>query len=122
MTYVKTLKNMLVLLAVLLLNSVGFAGHTSAMSTMTHEMIGTSHKTDTSASCATLCRTAVVERETVVIRNNENNDEKEPITPFYLQNQSHYFSQVLAGQKQYADSVKPPPKIPIHIQLQVFRI
>jgi hypothetical protein len=120
MSIAKAAGHMLILLTVLLLNSLSF-GHTSAMSTMSHGTGASSHETDTSAKCATLCRTAVIERETIIILENENKDDDEPVASFYLQKQARYSSDTLIGQKLYADSVKPPPKIPIYIWHQVFR-
>ena len=119
------IKNTLVLIAVLLLNSTSLVGHASAMPSMPHEMNSPSHSehsTDSSsASCATLCRTAVVERETIVLRDSENKDNEEPTIPFYAQKQCGYITDLLVSQKRFADSVKPPPKVPIYIQYQVFR-
>lgn len=120
------IKNVFVLLAVLLLNSTSLVGHASAMTSMQHEMHSPNHsehsKDNSPASCATLCRTAVVERETIVLRDSENKDDDEPAIPFYTQKQGGYFSDTLVSQKLYADSVKPPPKIPIYILYAVFRV
>ena len=96
------------------------------MTSMPHEMDNPSHSEhsvdSSSASCATLCRTAVVERETIVLRDVENEDDQEPALPFYVQKQATYFTDNLVSQRQYADSVEPPPKVPIYIQFQVFRV
>ena len=115
------IKYTLVLLAVVLLNSINFAGHTSAMSTMSHEMSGMSHSSTNSSSCATLCRTAVVNKEDAVIRNDENEDDDEPALPFYAQNQPLRLDEEFVSQRLYAAEIKPPPRIPIYILYGVFR-
>lgn len=64
MNLVSIIKKALVLWAVILLNSVGFAGHSAAASAiMPHAMSGTSHSSANSAPCATLCRTAAVSKK-----------------------------------------------------------
>ncbi len=121
MKLIRILRSTALLLAIVLLNSVSLASHASAMPVMSHEMGGMSHGSSDSTSCATLCRSAVFnQEETINSRTDEEDDE--PVVPFYVQNQVGYFSDTLVSQKLYADSVKPPPKIPIYIQLQVFRI
>lgn len=121
MKYLKAFKNAALVVAVMLLNSVTFAAHTSAMPTMSHEVNGGMHHSSSdSASCATQCRTAVFNKEELVASNNDEEDD-EPVLPFYLQNQARQFSDSQVSQKLYADSVKPPPKIPIYILYGVFR-
>lgn len=121
MKYLKALKNVALVLAVLLLNSVTFAAHTSAMPAMSHEMNGSMHHSSSdSTSCATQCRTAVLSKEELVSSSNDEEDD-EPAIPFYAQNQTWLFSDTQVTQKLYADSVKPPPKIPIYILYGVFR-
>jgi len=115
------IKNSLVLLAVVLLNSLTFVGHSAAMSTMSHDMSGMSHGSSDATSCATLCRTAVVNKEETVISNDENQDDDEPALPFYTQAKpSQTDEKSLAGQL-YAAEVRPPPKIPIYIICGVLR-
>jgi len=77
MKYITAIKSALILSAVLLLNSVAFVGHTSAMSTMSHDMGGMSHNSSDTSSCSTLCRTAIVNREENAVRNDENEDDGE---------------------------------------------
>ncbi|MBL8160209.1 hypothetical protein JNJ66_07195 [Candidatus Saccharibacteria bacterium] len=121
MKYITAIKSALILLAVLLLNSVTVAGHTSAMSTMSHEMGGMSHNSSDTRSCSTLCRTAVVSREENAIRNDENEDDDEPVLPFYVQDMNWLSDSKTLKQELYADVIKPPPKIPIYILYGVFR-
>ena len=115
------IRQTLVLLAVVLLNSISFAGHTSAMSTMSHEMSGMSHSSSDASSCATLCRTAVFNKEDNLINNDESEDDTEPAVPFYIQNQPIQLDEKSATQRLYAAEIKPPPKIPIYILYGVFR-
>jgi hypothetical protein len=120
--YLIALKNAALIIAVLLINAVAFSTHTSAMPAMSHEMNGgMKHSSSDSASCATLCRTAVFSKdESVDSDNDEENDE--PAVPFYVQSQSWLLGDTQVNQRKYADSVKPPPKIPIYILYGVFRV
>lgn len=121
MKFLAAIKNVLVLLAVVLLNSISFAGHTSAMGTMSHEMGGMKHTSSEATSCATLCRTAVVSKEDAAIRNDENEDDDEPTLPLYAQSQPLRLDEKSVSQRLYAAEIKPPPKIPIYILYGVFR-
>lgn len=121
MKFLATFKNTLVLLAVVLLNSLTFVGHSAAMSTMSHEMGGMKHGTSDATSCATLCRTAVVNKEENIINNDESEDDTEPAVPFYAQSQPLQLDEKSVSQRLYAAEIKPPPKIPIYILYGVFR-
>ena len=121
MKYLKILKNAALLLAILLLNSVSLASHTSAMPVMAHDMAGMNHKTSESTSCATQCRTAVFNQEEAINSRYDEEDDQ-PVVPFYVQNQNPYFNDATSTQKIYAESVKPPAKIPIYILYGVFRV
>lgn len=121
MKLLAAVKHTLILLAVVLLNSISFAGHTSAMSNMSHEMSGMSHGSSGATSCATLCRTAVINKEDSLINNDESEDDTEPAVPFYVQNQPLQLDKKSATQRLYAAEIKPPPKIPIYILYGVFR-
>ena len=92
MQYLITLKNTALIVAVLLLNLVSFSVHTSAMPAMSHEMnSGMKHSSSDSASCATLCRTAVFSKEESLDSNNgEENDE--PVVPFYVLTEGWHFN------------------------------
>ena len=114
-------KHTFVLLAVVLLNSISFGAHTSAMSTMSHDMSGMSHGSSDASSCATLCRTAVISKEDKIINNDESEEDDEPTIPFYSQNQGLKTDEKSVLQRLYATEVKPPPKIPIYILYGVFR-
>jgi hypothetical protein len=63
----------------------------------------------------------VVSREENVIRNDENEDDDEPMVPFYVQVSSWLSDDKTLKQTLYADAVKPPPKIPVYILYGVFR-
>lgn len=122
MKFLAAVKNALVLIAVVLLNSLTFAGHTSAMSTMSHDMSGMSHGSSDATSCATLCRTAVIHKEENIVSNDENEDDTEPTIPFYSQNQPLRTDEKSVSQRLYVAEIKPPPKIPIYILYGVFRV
>ena len=115
------IKNALVLLAVVLLNSLTFVGHSAAVSTMSHEMGGMKHTSSDATSCAALCRTAVLSKEEVSIRNDESEDDDELAIPFYAQSQQLQQDEKSVSQRLYAAEIKPPPKIPIYILYGVFR-
>ena len=121
MKLVAAIKNTLVLLAVVLLNSLAFVGHTAAMSTMSHEMNGMSHGSSDATSCATLCRTAVISKEEYVINNESEDDNDEPALPFYVSDQPLHSDEKSVSQRLYAAEIKPPPKIPMYILYGVFR-
>ena len=121
MKLLAAIKNTFVLLAVVLLNSISFGAHTSAMSTMSHDMSGMSHGSSDASSCATLCRTAVINKEDNLINDDESDDDSEPATPFYIQNQPLRLDEKSVLQRLYATEIKPPPKIPIYILYGVFR-
>lgn len=121
MKFLAAIKHTLVLLAVVLLTSISFAGHTSAMSTMSHEMSGMSHGSSDATSCATLCRTAVINKEDNLINNDESDDDTEPVIAFYSQNLVLGTDEKSVSQRLYAAAIKPPPKIPIYILYGVFR-
>lgn len=122
MKYLAAIKNALVLVAIVLINSVGFAGHASAMNTMSHEMTGMSHQSGDATTCATLCRTAVLNNESTDPKQSENEDDDDLVAfPIPVQTQSWELSGNLVKQRLYASNVKPPPKIPIYILYQVIR-
>jgi hypothetical protein len=91
------------------------------MSVMPHEMSGSSHRTDMSAICVTLCRTAIIERESTNIKQEDDENDDKTTVPFYAQNQPWLLANDLVAHSLYATFVKPPPKVPIYIQYQVFR-
>lgn len=105
---------------VLLLNTFGLALHASAMPMASHEMNGMNHTSGNSANCATLCRTAVFNKEEVLNTATEENDD-EPQLPFYAQFQTGLFSRIDPKSRLYAANVKPPPKVPIYILYGVSR-
>jgi hypothetical protein len=118
--YLTAIKNILVLLAVLMLNSVS---HASAMSAMpSHEMSGMNHGSSDATSCATLCRTAVINKEDNVINDDESEDDTEPAIAFYGQSQTLSTDEKSLSQHLYAAEIKPPPKIPIYILYGVYRV
>lgn len=121
MKLITVIKYSVVLLAVILLNSVS---HASAMTAMpSHEMGGMSHSSGDAGSCATLCRTALVNRNTNDINRPDNeDDDTEPEVPFYSSLQANNANEKELKQKLYADAIKPPPKVPAYILFGVFRV
>lgn len=121
MKLLAAVKHTLVLLAVVLLNSLTFVGHSAAMNTMSHDMSGMNHGSTDATSCATQCRTAVINKEENATNNDENQDDDEPVVPFYAESQLPLLDEKSVSQQLYASEVKPPPKIPIYILYGVFR-
>jgi hypothetical protein len=119
--YLAAIKNTFVLLAVVLLNSLTFVGHSAAMPTMSHEMSGMSHSSSNVSSCATLCRTAVINKEEYLVKDDDSEDDTEPAIPSYLQDKPLQTDEKSVSQRLYAAEIKPPPKIPIYILYGVFR-
>ncbi len=117
----KLLTNIAAVLTLLLLNTFGLSLRASAMPMGPHEMSGMNHKTSNSATCATLCYTAVIKKDEVVNLESDEEDD-EPSVPFYTHIKVCDFSETHVSQKLYAYSVKPPPKVPIHILYSVFRV
>ena len=117
----KLFTSIITLFTILLLNTFGSALHASAMPMTAHELGSMNHETSSSVSCATLCRTAVISKDEFLnLELNEENDE--PTIPFYAQGEVWKFSEIHVNQRTYADSIKPPPKIPIYILYGVFRV
>lgn len=116
----KLFTGIITVFTILLLNTFGSALHASAMPMTSHDMGSMNHETSSSASCATLCRTAVINKDEFLnLELDEENDE--PTIPFYAQGDAWRHSDTYVKQKNYADSVKPPPKIPIYILYGVSR-
>lgn len=122
MKFLVTIKNTFVLLAVVLLNSLTFVGHSAAMCTMSHEMSGMSHNSTNASSCATLCRTAIINKEEYLVNDDESEDDTEPAIPFYSLDKPLQTDEKSLSQHLYAAEIKPPPKIPIYILHSVFRV
>lgn len=117
----KLFTNIAAVLTVLLLNTFGLALHASAMPMTSHEMGGMDHGASSSTNCATLCRTAVFNKEEATNPSYEEND-ADPFIPYYVQFQNSRFSDVDTKSKLYSVNVKPPPKVPIYILYAVFRV
>jgi hypothetical protein len=122
MKILAAIKNVFALVAIVLLNSIGTAGHASAMSTMSHEMSGMNHSSSDASSCATLCRTAVLNKEDTNINREDDEDDDKLATVLYAQSQTLLTDYKSVTQRLYADTVKPPPKVPIYIRYAVFRV
>jgi hypothetical protein len=59
----KLFTSIITVFTILLLNTFGSALHASAMPMTAHDMGSMNHETNSSASCATLCRTAVINKD-----------------------------------------------------------
>jgi hypothetical protein len=72
--------------------------------------------------CVTLCTSAVVTREDELKDVTENEDNDEPVVPFYVLSQSSIYDDESTRVALAVASVKPPPKVPIYILYSVFRV
>lgn len=97
-------------LTVLILNGFGFVGHTAAMPM--HDM---GHEQTSATSCATLCRTAIIETNDVTKKDSLEENDDEPIIPLYIQLQTLRFADTECLTKTRQSTIKPPPKVPIYI-------
>ncbi len=107
---VKIIRNIVGILAVIVLNGFGFVGHAAAMPT--HDM---GHSQTNAATCATLCRTAVLETNESSKKDAQEENDDEPSSPLYLQLQTINLSDCEQLTKTRQSTIKPPPKVPIYI-------
>jgi hypothetical protein len=80
------------------------------------------HQSSDATSCASLCRTAVLNSEITNPKQLEDDqDDDDTALPLPQQGQVWELSSSLVKQRLYASEVKPPPKVPFYILFQVFR-
>ena len=117
---IKRIINSLAAIAtVLVLNSFGLANHSSAMP-MSHEMGGMDHsKTSSNTSCVRLCTSAIVSKEDYDV-DAQDEEDSQPKPPYYTLHNSDYPSSNIQG-VYYGLTLRPPPKVPIHILFGVSR-
>lgn len=101
------------ILIALILNGFGFVGHTAAMPM--HDVGNTGHDHTNTSMCATLCRTAVIETNVSSKKDEQEKDDDAPFMPFYVQLQTKILVNSKRLIKTCQSTVKPPPKVPIHI-------
>ena len=109
----KIIRSFVAVLTVLVLNGFGFVGHT--MAAPMHGMDGMNHEQSNSATCATLCRTAVIDTAEQSKRVTEEENDDEPFIPQYVQLQDLHLDTATNLTKTCQSTIKPPPKVPIHI-------
>ena len=112
----------MLLVLTLLINSLGVAGPASAMTTASHGMSNMEHSSYDASSCAGQCNVIALNKNTENMPEEEEVDKDTPATPFYSTVSTWNFTHRLLQQEQYADAVKPPPKVPIYIRYAVFRV
>lgn len=123
MKLITAIKNTFALLAVIMLTSISFSGHASAMTSMSHKMNGMQHESSDVVNCATLCRTAIVDKkEYLVDVDQDNEDDTKLLIPYYIRGQSLQTDNKTTSQQLYSAEVKPPPKIPMYILYSVYRV
>ena len=125
MKYLAVIKNNILLVFVLLINSLGLAGPASAIATTSHEMGNMDHRPYNTSSCAGQCSVVALNKNTEKIQTEDEEkqaDKDKPATPFYSTVSNWNFTHKLSQQKQYAEVVQPPPKLPVYIRYAVFRV
>lgn len=109
----KLIRNIAGLLVVIVLNGFGFVGHAAAMPM--HDTDGMNHGQASSANCATLCRTAVIETNGQSKKDSQEENDDEPFTPVYVELLARHLDDAEHLTKTCQSTIKPPPKVPIYI-------
>lgn len=122
----KTLQHFFSLLILVTISGFGLMNHVSAMPASMHQMNHDSthaqhSQSSNAARCVTLCTSAVVTREDELKDVTENEDNDEPVVPFYVLYRSSIYDNESISVALTVASVKPPPKVPIYILYSVFR-
>ncbi len=100
----------------------GLVAHTSATPMSGHDMTGMNHASGSSSiNCAVLCANNNFYENESSIAVREDEDDK-PVIPYYTALRSVFIPAVDIDSKIYSEAVRPPPKVPIHIRLGVFRV
>jgi hypothetical protein len=123
----KTLQHFFSLLILFTVSGFGLMNHASAMPTSMHQINqdGSHSKHSQSSStgrCVTLCTSAVVSRDEELDILTEDEDDDNPIIPFYVLAQSSIYDDESTKVALAVAGVKPPPKVPIYILYSVFRV
>lgn len=114
MKFLVTIRTLFTIVAIVLLNSIGFTGHASAASMTSHETHASSHhNASKNASCIALCTTATLKDEEVKPVLEEQDDE--PLSPddapYYALLGSSFASKDLANSYVQNQSVFRPPDL-----------
>lgn len=108
-------------LIITLLNLTGLVGHTSAMESMTHDMVNVDHSSSQTRPCDAICRSSVTAIQKNIVRKKQINKNNLETEPFYRQFQRQTLKIYEVKELVYVARTKPPPKIPIYILYDVFR-
>lgn len=117
----KIIRSFVAVLTVLVLNGFGFVGHTVVVAT-DDGMDGMNHEQSNSATCATLCRTAVIDTDEQSKRVTEEENDDEPFIPQYVQLQDLHLDTATNLTKTCQSTIKPPPKVPIQYPLRIEKL
>lgn len=110
------------LLAIFFVAGFGLVAHTSATPMSGHDMNGMNHSSGSSSiNCAALCSNNTFFKDESILAIREDKDD-EPVIPYYTALRSVFIPAVDIDSKIYSEAVRPPPKVPIHIRLGVFRV
>lgn len=105
----------------LTLGVLSTAGHPTSMQNSMHQTPSTHHETSSSANCATLCRTAVVNKPEDSTDIEESIDDQDN-TAFYVAQQNRVRSDYLSSEgRRYIANFHPPPKLGAYILYSVYR-
>ena len=106
-------------IAVLLLSTVGFAGHAFAANTSAHDMGDMSHGSSDAVSCMVQCQIGVITKEDDVFDEKKKKDD-EPTPPQFPKSQQAIIEEKLATPQRYALETAPPEP-PGYILYGIFR-
>ena len=114
------IKSVFASIAVVLLSTIGLAGHASAISVGSHEMSGMHHESSDAVSCMVQCQTGVVASEDKSDEKEKNRDDDEPAPPRFPESQQVILGEKLVAPQQNALEAAPPEP-PGYILYGVFR-
>lgn len=119
MKFLVAIRNIFTIAAIVLLNSIGFTGHASAMTMVPHETHGDSHHSASkNASCISLCTTVTLkDKEEVRPAFEEQDDEPLPPdgAPYYVLGVGNVASKDLVnGHIQNQFVFRPPDLIRLY--------
>jgi hypothetical protein len=123
----KLVQHMFSLVVLTIVSGFGLVNHVSAMPASMHQMEhGSSHSqhmqsSSSTSRCVTLCTSAVVGRDEDLDFVSEEDDDDEPVVPFYVLTQQSIYDTKSSEVTRAVASIKPPPKVPIYILYGVFR-
>lgn len=105
----------------LALGVLGGMGHPTSMQNSMHQTQKMHHAASSSANCATLCRTAVVNKPEKTVNIDDSIDDEDN-SPVHATQLDRALSDYLASAgRRYVANFHPPPKLGAYILYGVYR-